>query len=104
MTDWKPIETAPKDGAWLLLFGRHSRHAVNAMIVCRWCGDCWESSDDGYGAYILPTHWMPLPPPPKKEEKWEFIPVAKEQPNNTTSTISTRDLDWLTLPTDKEAK
>lgn len=61
---WKPIVTAPTDGRWLLLAGRTSRTGAMCM-VCRWDGIDWESSDDGYHAYIHPTHWMPLPPPPK---------------------------------------
>ena len=62
---WQPIETAPKGGTYILLFGMHTRSALSVMIVARWDGDTWQSSDDGYGAYIEPTHWMPLPEPPK---------------------------------------
>jgi hypothetical protein len=61
---WHDISTAPKDGTWVVLFGPHSRHGVDAHIICRWDGDYWQSSDDGYGAYIQATHWMPLPPRP----------------------------------------
>ena len=61
---WQDISTAPKDGTWVVLFGPHSRHGVDAHIICRWDGDYWQSSDDGYGAYIQATHWMPLPPRP----------------------------------------
>ena len=62
---WQPIETAPRDGTYILLFGRHSRRGGLIQITARWGGGDWESADDGYGAYIIPTHWMPLPDPPE---------------------------------------
>lgn len=68
MDKWRCMEKdpPPKDGQWLLLHGRHARHGVEVQMVCCWGGDYWLSSDDGYGAYITPTHWMPLPPPPQE--------------------------------------
>lgn len=59
---WRPIESAPKDGTWLLVAGKTFRTSANLMI-CRWDGRDWESADDGYGAYIEPTHWQPIMPP-----------------------------------------
>jgi hypothetical protein len=70
--EWQPIETAPKDGTYLLLNTRYSE------IVIGWFGkdlnienyNGWLYGDgDGYstGYYynpINPTHWMPLPKPP----------------------------------------
>lgn len=56
---WQPIETAPRDGTWLLVAGPDRTGA--RRMVCRWMADRqWESADDGHGAYINPTHWMPL--------------------------------------------
>lgn len=79
---WQPIETAPKDGAWVLLSG--------GKITYHWDGDTppcmvvgqfthelngrilteghWQFAwyDGGYfGIYEGPTHWMPLPDPPE---------------------------------------
>lgn len=69
MSEWKPIETAPKDGTRFLAVDDTGR-----MVVTLWGKvshvpiyfwllmdvpidpediDMWE-----------PTHWMPLPPPP----------------------------------------
>ena len=65
MTDWQPIETAPKDSEilvwdgkdiWLVEteFGMYPKH--------NGCGCC--SSSVHYEA----THWMPLPEPPKETD------------------------------------
>lgn len=58
---WKPIESAPKDGTPILLFEREELEA----FVGYWATDrflplasSWET---------MPTHWMPLPLPPKAE-------------------------------------
>jgi hypothetical protein len=61
---WQPIETAPKDGPPILAYGE------GQIAVCEWssCG-YWSLvhvgmyAADGYWAE--PTHWMPLPEPPK---------------------------------------
>ena len=61
MTDWQPIETAPRDGISILL-----AHDIFEYVVIGF----WSETEDtemwagtGYdGAF--PTHWMPLPAPP----------------------------------------
>lgn len=60
---WQPIETAPRDGHWLLLWcGWH--------IVGRWAQrgtrarENWTDDPDGINPIYGVTHWMPLPPPP----------------------------------------
>lgn len=91
MINWQPIDTAPRDGTWILLCGGEtseddylsvgvpiSRPVVGRFIwdedfngiypdkfydtwdICYWDGE-WRTQ------YENPTHWMPLPPPPKGE-------------------------------------
>lgn len=103
MSDWQPIETAPKDRpilAWcdheadpyfeedsgrLTLYGGHAEglsHAPTGYHIVEWGGAYEDSWEDG-GAHMPdwwfvvgsdfecaanPTHWMPLPAPPIKEE------------------------------------
>jgi hypothetical protein len=64
--EWQPIETAPVGPAVLL-----SNIRANWVSVGwgRWQGNIprplWDAADDlGFGR-CNPTHWMPLPEPPR---------------------------------------
>jgi hypothetical protein len=72
MGEWQQIETAPKDGTWVLVGNAKYDHP----FVCRWrvpsADDRWEAHwaqdnpgiwDDDMG-YWPPTHWAPLLPLP----------------------------------------
>lgn len=73
MTEWLPIETAPKDGTKVLL------HVVtppgDSYATMVGLPEGWESTEAGFwcvdrgewttGTAGDPTHWMPLPPPPE---------------------------------------
>lgn len=67
ISEWQPIDSAPKDGTFILLF------TPSGIVECRY-EDSWEpqgcySTYDGHGCVALndtPTHWMPLPTPPKE--------------------------------------
>lgn len=57
---WQPIETAPKDGSDILVY--HPERCEQFVCYYREC--YWMFSPDGALA-TDPTHWMPLPEPPK---------------------------------------
>ena len=64
MTEWQPIETAPKDGHRLLMAGNN--RGVAWVTIAHWApyaGCVWNA--DEMKALQNPTHWMPLPEPPK---------------------------------------
>lgn len=89
MTDWKPIETAPRDGTHILAIlyreacedmdGIHRKAFAEVREIfyrpySQWgmdlpwhAGDPFDSHDgmapDHFGEAI-PTHWQPLPEPP----------------------------------------
>lgn len=65
MSDWFPIETAPKDGTEKVLV----IDGAGGMWVASWSepDEAWEII---CGAFVHePTHWIPLPKPPYQEEK-----------------------------------
>jgi len=64
---WSPIATAPKDGTKILVWRPHEDHNNVAHAGV----DFWKINHYGNGEWYRsrrhqqPTHWMPLPPPPK---------------------------------------
>ena len=58
---WRPIETAPKNGAPILLHDR-----VVGLLTGWWDGTAWCHSWDNetIANQEWITHWLPLPPPP----------------------------------------
>ena len=78
--NWQPIETAPKDGTWVLLFGGKTSeddYMRTGVLIERPVTAFWNNSEcyDEYWAFAFwdgdwreeysdPTHWMPLPEPP----------------------------------------
>lgn len=95
MSEWKPFETAPKDGSPILVYERGIAHRMTGrvihepeMLIVRW------EADGGYWALIpsgsyaedneallsTASHWRPLPEPPKVEPlltEPEFCRVAE---------------------------
>ena len=70
--EWQPIETAPKDGRYIFIFLptslRDTAFPVNPRKA-QWQTELDEWSVDGLLSSTAPqpTHWMPLPKPPKGE-------------------------------------
>ena len=71
MTKWQPIETAPWDKEVLLTgssgYVTYKKFIINGYRVRDWHQGEW---NDVTGTHLSetgwkPTHWMPLPPPPK---------------------------------------
>ena len=66
--DWQPIETAPRDGTWILVYYPRGVRAVN------WGGayhvpqigtvNAWCLGSVGFLEPDEPTHWRPLPAAP----------------------------------------
>jgi len=75
--EWKPIETAPKDGTIVLLAGHKYGKSCNPMwsgagLCCRgeWVGlNTEDDIKDFIGSFGYATHWQPLPEPPKSQIK-----------------------------------
>jgi hypothetical protein len=70
MSEWRPIETAPRDGTEVLLYTT----AFNGEWIVvqgayfsspKQIDDGWETA---FGFHGEPTHWQPLPPPPGAAE------------------------------------
>lgn len=61
---WQPIETAPKDGSWILVSDPSGTWMDSARFYeGAWCS--WPTTICQYGPEEdPPTHWMPLPEPP----------------------------------------
>lgn len=58
--EWQSIETAPKEeNAEVLIYG-----VEGVELVWRGRGGDW-LTNTGYSFNRNPTHWMPLPSPPK---------------------------------------
>ena len=65
---WKPIESAPKDGAIILVH----RHGCETPFLAAWLDGAairqpgWHHIDINKRFHSEPTHWTPLPAPPKE--------------------------------------
>lgn len=75
--EWQPIETAPKDGSWVLVaypcFLCGEKTDAMSVFIARWAPPfLWDSftkvwisaNDCTLIENYTPTHWMPLPSPP----------------------------------------
>lgn len=62
--EWQPIDTAPKDGAWIVVTSTHNKYyrACVQFYDGHWY-DTQEVTHDDLMENAA-THWMPLPKPP----------------------------------------
>jgi len=78
MNEWKPIETGPKDGTYVLLFyptyklhvriGNYEKREEFVNGKLKYSKEHWKCDVMSMpGCDPQPTHWMPLPEPPEKE-------------------------------------
>ena len=61
---WQPIETAPKDGTFILMMCK----GAEIPAVVQWTESGWKEcgdADDYVPVWSDPESWMPLPVPPK---------------------------------------
>lgn len=59
MTDWRSIESAPKDGQIMLWADYHAIGFWSDFFKN------WQTLDGDGTRQIEPTHWQPLPEPPR---------------------------------------
>lgn len=73
-TEWKPIESAPKDGTRILLYATLRGSSLGGCDRGKNYGEwivlgAWEVEYgmwwDGSQCTVHPTHWMPLPAAPE---------------------------------------
>lgn len=78
MTKWQLIETAPKDGRTILIFGKPDNLVINESELLTFKQEAiytaaWDEMDGAFclsggswlGPFVDPTHWMPLPKLPR---------------------------------------
>lgn len=71
LKEWKPISEAPKDGTNILVVWLSEFHCP---IVAHWNNGKWSDHKIGWKQtfndlekHTEPTHWKPLPTPPKQD-------------------------------------
>jgi hypothetical protein len=65
MAEWEDTATAPKDATQIMLFNHVA--GTDTYAVGFWNSDkaFWQLDVNGRYYIPNPTHWMPLPQPPK---------------------------------------
>jgi len=80
--EWQPIETAPKDGTYIILYQPKTLTTYDVIKIGAWVNGLYKDETkkgwlvsfycddycDNYGLFIKPTHWMPIPKKPKTKK------------------------------------
>lgn len=69
---WQTIESAPKDGTAILITRPTEFRSEEGWHVVRWDDDWWQCHDGKNDSPLRgdePTHWQPLPSPPKPDSE-----------------------------------
>lgn len=69
---WQPIDTAPKDGTEILVYGPASwrwKTYAPGRHVAWFAGNAWQGRDADNDAGLHPTHWQALPEPPTTDKE-----------------------------------
>ena len=64
MNEWQPIESAPKDETWIILYGDHLGEPHGCIAFWSPDGGWFDSEAASKPVTAFgwtPTHWMPLP-------------------------------------------
>lgn len=74
MSEWQPIETAPKDGTYILCVCMRTMEGCEKHLGHMEV-DNWKDRYHGFGKFNTSawpaTHWQPLPEPPSKAKQAE---------------------------------
>lgn len=80
MSDWQPIETAPRDGRPILIWQPDKAYQPQRNYDdWRYAIGYWRTDEkigswgNRNSAVVTPTYWMPLPPPPRGVESGSDI-------------------------------
>lgn len=74
VNQWQPIETAPKDGTKILVYGYYiydgdkDRTEYTHLVVWDEDFSAWESDDGEFVDSEIFSHWQPLPSPPHDKD------------------------------------
>ena len=70
-TEWRPIESAPRDYTQILVYCSHGQYVASWEVDCDW----WGVDENKHGPFPLrgeePSHWLPLPAAPSVSPKPE---------------------------------
>jgi hypothetical protein len=77
MSEWQPIETAPKDATFVILYG--IENGTDTQLIGFWDSDhrIWFADKFRRTYMPNPTHWMPLPHAPSESIPPHALHVAK---------------------------